>query len=91
MNLIKWQPFHWLSPRRRTSPWDLYDLFEPTLGSTRTFQPASDVYEENGTIRLKAEMPGLSDKDVSVEVKDNHLVIAGEKKEEHSEEKNGPF
>ncbi|AOH83144.1 hypothetical protein AWL63_03290 [Sphingomonas panacis] len=45
------------------------------------FNDAGDVY------RLTAELPGLTDKDVSVEVTEGRLVIAGEKHaaEEHKD------
>ncbi|MFC1848751.1 Hsp20/alpha crystallin family protein [candidate division CSSED10-310 bacterium] len=93
MTLIKWQPFNTLAPRRRRSSlWDMPALFEPafeSFWSGKSFVPAIDVYEENGKIRLKAEIPGLSEKDVSLEVKENTLTISGEKKEEHQTEKDG--
>jgi len=94
MKVMKWKPFDlWLQPRRN-SFWDTPSLLArdfDNLFSGLDFNPAVDVYEEDGKIRVKAEVPGLTEKDVSVEVKDNMLTITGEKKNENKEEKEGYF
>ncbi len=43
---------------------------------------AVDVYEEKDDVILKAEIPGLSKEDISVQVTDSTLMIKGEKKRE---------
>ncbi len=42
--------------------------------------PAVDIFETNEAIVLKAELPGITAQDISVEVKDNTLTLKGEKK-----------
>ncbi len=44
--------------------------------------PAVDVYEEKDDVVIKAEIPGLSKEDISVQVSDSTLTIKGEKKRE---------
>lgn len=44
--------------------------------------PAIDVFEKDGELRVQAELPGLSEKDVEITVEGNVLSIAGEKTEE---------
>jgi HSP20 family protein len=44
--------------------------------------PAVDVYEEKDDVVIKAEIPGLSKEDISVQVTDSTLTIKGEKKRE---------
>jgi HSP20 family protein len=44
--------------------------------------PAVDVYEEQDDVIIKAEIPGLSKEDISVQVTDSMLTIKGEKKRE---------
>jgi HSP20 family protein len=44
--------------------------------------PAVDVYEEQDDVVIKAEIPGLSKEDISVQVTDSTLTIKGEKKRE---------
>jgi HSP20 family protein len=43
---------------------------------------AVDVYEEKDDVIIKAELPGLSKEDISVQVADSTLTIKGEKKRE---------
>jgi HSP20 family protein len=42
--------------------------------------PAVDIFEINEAIVLKAELPGITAQEISVEVKDNTLTLKGEKK-----------
>lgn len=44
------------------------------------WSPPVDIYETEENIVLKAEVPGLEIKDVSIEVDDNTLVLKGERK-----------
>jgi HSP20 family protein len=44
--------------------------------------PAVDVYDEKDDVVIKAEIPGLSKEDLSVQVTDSTLTIKGEKKRE---------
>ncbi len=61
------------------------DFFEPRFRA-----PVIDIREEKDRYVLEAELPGLSDKDITLELKDNVLTLAtakeavsGEKKEHH--------
>ncbi|TCD13118.1 Hsp20/alpha crystallin family protein [Oricola cellulosilytica] len=49
--------------------------------------PAIDVSENDETIKLTAELPGLAEEDVDLTVRDGVLTIRGEKKHELDEEK----
>ena len=49
-----------------------------------TRMPAVDVYEEKDDVVIKAELPGLSKEDISVEVTDATLTIKGEKKRDEA-------
>jgi HSP20 family protein len=53
--------------------------------------PKLDVAETDGEIKVTAELPGITEKDVDVTLRDDVLTIKGEKKaerEEKDEEKN---
>lgn len=53
-----------------------------------TWAPRADVYEQNGSIVVKAELPGMKKEDIDVEFDDGDLVIRGERStEEKVEEK----
>ncbi len=74
---------------------DLFDNFfsgsgfgiEPLMG--RTFTPKVDVVETDEAIMVKAELPGMDEKEIDVSVNDDSLVLKGEKKEEKEEKKGG--
>jgi HSP20 family protein len=63
----------------------------PTLPtwSAPDLMPSMDVTETDKEIEITAELPGLEEKDVQINLVDNVLTITGEKKEEKEEkEKN---
>ena len=47
------------------------------------FMPPVDIDETNTHFMMGFDLPGVSKNDVSIEVRDNQLVISGERKEEH--------
>jgi HSP20 family protein len=59
----------------------------PALGSGTTAMtvPTMDVAETDKEIEITAELPGLEEKDVQINVADNVLTIRGEKKAEKEE------
>jgi HSP20 family protein len=57
-----------------------------SIGSS-LLMPEMDVSETENEIRIKAELPGVSEDDVDVSLEDDVLTIRGEKKSEHKEEK----
>lgn len=52
-----------------------------------SWTPAVDIVEKEGKYVLKADLPGVEEKDISVELQDNLLTIKGERKSEVDEEK----
>lgn len=49
------------------------------------FMPRVDVSETDAEIKVSAELPGMDEKDISVELQDDVLVLRGEKKSEQEE------
>jgi HSP20 family protein len=45
-----------------------------------TWAPPVDIYETENELVLKADLPGLEDKDIDVRVENNMLTIRGERK-----------
>ena len=84
MNLIRWNP--WLKRDTFDGPMNFpfEDKFFPKswfgddLGLTE-WKPVVDVYDQDDRIVLKAELPGVDKKDISVDVKDRLLTIKGER------------
>ena len=50
-----------------------------------------DLVETEGDFVLRADLPGLSEQDVNIELEDNVLTISGERKAEHEERKEGYY
>jgi HSP20 family protein len=76
------------------------DFFTPIAGEGRAFgahaqspaalvRPSIDVDETDQAYRVSAELPGLSEKDVELNLRDNTLTISGEKRSERDAEKDG--
>lgn len=62
----------------------------PTTGMNFHF-PSLDVRETGKGYRVTAELPGLSENDVEINLRDNNLIISGEKKAEHEEKEENRF
>ena len=60
------------------------------IARARANVPAVDIAETDKAFEVSAELPGMSDKDVTVELVNGDLRIKGEKKEER-EEKNKDY
>lgn len=59
----------------------------PAAMPRATFSPSINVHENAKEYRVSAELPGLTEKDIKVELSGNTLMITGEKKEEHEEKR----
>ena len=59
-------------------------------GENLDWMPVVDILEANEHIEIRAEMPGLSEKDVQVSVTDDVLTLKGEKTQE-SEDKDQKY
>lgn len=59
--------------------------FAPTPREDAPFAPDTDVAETDEEIRVTADHPGVSERDVEVSVKDDKLIITGQKRDEREE------
>ncbi len=53
--------------------------------TTTSFAPPVDIYEDEHTITLKMEVPGIDEKDIDVRIEGNTLTVHGERKLETDE------
>jgi HSP20 family protein len=58
-------------------------------GAARRWVPSMDLVETEEHFVLRADLPGLSEKDVAIELEDNVLTVSGERKAEHEDKKEG--
>jgi HSP20 family protein len=74
---------------------DFDEMFGSLLGSFRrpmyeaSLAPAIDVVERDGTLVIKAEVPGCKPEDIDISINDGVLSISGEKKQEEETDENG--
>lgn len=66
----------------------LFDDFfsvEPTFFKEHSWAPVMDVEEDEKGIHVRAELPGMTENDINVQMERGMLTISGEKKEERTE------
>jgi HSP20 family protein len=56
--------------------------------SRESWVPSVDVLEKDGNLILRAELPGLTEKQIDLKVEGNTLTLKGERKMENEENKN---
>lgn len=95
MALIRWEPVRELQTVQNEMN-RLFNTFfdSPTPGGNgwttlRRWIPAVDVTETDGQYVLRADLPGMSESDVNIELDDNVLTISGERKSEHEQRSEG--
>jgi Molecular chaperone (small heat shock protein) len=59
----------------------------PSLSMTGAVRPAIDIAENDTAITLTAELPGMSEEQVDLTIADGVLTLKGEKKIEHTSDK----
>lgn len=92
MTLVRWQPAReWSAFGADVDRF--FDTFFQTRGGDagghRRWVPAMDLVETDDSLVLKADLPGLSEEDVTVEVDDNVLTVSGERRAEHERKEDG--
>jgi HSP20 family protein len=80
MAVIRWEPFRDLANLQHRMNQAFDASYQGQQGAEdRAWAPAVDIFEENGNIILKAELPGIEPKDVDVRVENNVLTLKGER------------
>jgi HSP20 family protein len=97
MALIRWEPVRELNTIQNEMNRLFNTFFEPTGGeggapsTARRWLPAMDLVERGDEFLLRADLPGLSENEVNIELEDNVLTISGERKAEHEQGKEGYY
>lgn len=94
MALIRWEPARELASLQSDVNRLFNSFFEtPGNGSTRArhWVPAMDLVEESEHFVLRADLPGLDENDVKLEVEGDTLTLSGERNVEHRDEQEGYF
>ena len=91
MAIVRWDPVRELDSLQS----DMNRLFDGFFqgragnGGGRRWIPAMDLVETDEHLVLRGDLPGLSEEDVEIEIKDNVLTVSGERKAEHEERSEG--
>lgn len=80
-----WEPFRLMEDMFRWDPFRDPRTF-PLIEATQTFMPSFEVKETPGSYMLKADLPGIKDEDVNINVVGNRLTITGKRENEKKEE-----
>jgi HSP20 family protein len=93
MALVRWEPVRELGTIQNEMNRLFNSFFDtPTVAAgsaLRRWVPAMDLVESEHEYVLKADLPGMSEGDVSIELEENVLTVSGERKAEHEERKGG--
>ncbi len=91
MAITRWDPFKDLMRLQD----ELNKLFEDQIARRiggeeiypSSWMPPVDIYEDENNITVRADLPGMDQKDIEVKVENNNLIIKGEKKFEDEEKR----
>lgn len=90
--LTRWEPFRDLANLQDRMNRLFSDQFGQVAEENLTaaaFMPPVDVYEDENTLQLKLEVPGVEEKDIDIRIENNMLTVRGERKfEKEEKEKN---
>jgi len=87
MSIIRWDPFDEIMTMRESMDRLFEDFFtrRPRTAGPLVWQPAVEIFETEQEVVVKAELPGIDPKNVSVTVTGDGLTIKGEAKLEHED------
>ncbi|HLB21059.1 MAG TPA: Hsp20/alpha crystallin family protein, partial [Solirubrobacteraceae bacterium] len=91
MAVIRWEPARELQSLQSEMNRLFGTVFDTQTGDggVRRWIPAMDLVEEGEQFVLRADLPGVSEEDVKVELEDNVLTVSGERKSEHEQQRDG--
>ena len=88
MELVRWNPvrdvFGLRNRMNRMFDWPLYHLGTDSEDwSALNWRPVVDVLDNDESYTIKAELPGVDKKDISIDVEDRVLTLKGERATEN--------
>ena len=88
MELIRWNPVRGMFSLGHRINHLFDELYCPTHRAPGEqalwkWDPVVDIYYNDDTIVIKAELPGIDKKDIAVDVKENVLTVKGERSTDH--------
>jgi HSP20 family protein len=91
MTIVRWEPLRELNSLQSEMNRLFNTAFDAPSGSsaTRRWVPAMDLVEAGDQFVLRADLPGMSEEDIEIELEDGTLTVSGERKAEHEQREEG--
>lgn len=90
MALVRWEPLREINSIQGEVNRLFNTFFDtPVSAGERRWLPAMDLVESDDHFVLRADLPGLSEDDVTIELENDVLTVSGERKAEHETRKEG--
>ena len=92
-NIVRFDPFEDMARLQREVNCLFDDSGRPTgrggaeLASARTWAPAVDIFEDREEIVVRADLPGLRQEDIDIELTGDTLTLKGERKFQDTQRK----
>lgn len=74
------RPFSFMGP-----PW----WHGAAMPAAREIIPSVDIFQEDGDVVVKAELPGMKKEEISIDLTEDTVSLSGEKKKEETVERKG--
>jgi HSP20 family protein len=96
MAIVRWEPLRELSSLQN----EMNRLFNTAFdapaapgngGTMRRWVPAMDLLETADHFVLRADLPGMTQDDVKIELEDSTLTVSGERRSEHEDKQEGYY
>jgi HSP20 family protein len=96
MTIVRWEPLREFSTLQNEMNRLFNTVFDAPAtgnggGAMRRWMPAMDLVESGDHFVLRADLPGLSEEDVKIELEDTTLTISGERAAEHESKDEGYY
>jgi HSP20 family protein len=97
MAVLRWEPVGELHSIQNEMNRLFNSVFDPPAQaagenpSTRRWIPAMDLVETSGYYVLRADLPGISEADLNIDLEDNVLTISGERRAVREEDEAGYY
>lgn len=93
MTLVRWEPLREISAIQDEVNRLFNTFFDAPVGvrngNGRRWIPAMDLVEADDRYVLRADLPGMSEDDIAVELEDGVLTVSGERKADHEDRREG--
>ena len=96
MTIVRWEPLRELGSLQTEMNRLFNTVFDAPAtggngGALRRWMPAMDLVESGDHFVLRADLPGMSEEDIKIELEDGTLTVSGERKAEHETSEEGYY